>query len=79
MRIPLNDVYQRREQNTKILNSSDSERLIEVMQNNYVVISGIIDIVKLSRSSFIRLKRYKNNLYYGEIFNNHRHGHGILI
>lgn len=47
--------------------------------SNYQPKSKEIDVAELKKSKKTKLKRYKDAVYFGEMFNDKRHGKGLLI
>lgn len=45
----------------------------------YVTKSDIIDLAQLKTSQNLKLKKYREAAYYGEIVNGRRHGMGVMI
>lgn len=41
--------------------------------------SAMIDFEKLKSSSYLKLKKFRESAYYGEIVNSKRHGQGVMI
>ena len=45
----------------------------------YVPRSEMVDIAALRASAHLKLKKFKESVYYGEIVNLKRHGQGIMV
>jgi hypothetical protein len=54
------------------------ENLIEQFKA-YVPRTDIIDLQKLRDSKYLKMKKYKEAAFYGEIINGKRHGKGVMI
>ena len=39
----------------------------------------MIDVQQLRESSYLKIKKYKDSAYYGEIVNGKRHGLGVML
>lgn len=54
------------------------QNLLQYFQN-YSCNNKSIDLAKLHASGSLKLKKYKESVYYGEYVNGKRHGKGIMV
>ena len=58
---------------------SDPQNLIHHFRREYKLLGNCLDLQALNKSDKLRLKKYKEAVYYGEIVNSKRHGFGIMV
>jgi hypothetical protein len=58
--------------------NSSFDHLVKLFKE-YEPKSSIIDIHKLRISAALKLKKFRESAYYGEIVNGKRHGQGIML
>ncbi|EAS06853.1 MORN motif protein (macronuclear) [Tetrahymena thermophila SB210] len=57
----------------------DPQQLLEYFQNHKVHSTEILNMEELNKSQYLRLKRYKQCIYYGEVQNSSRTGKGLMM
>lgn len=58
---------------------SDPQNIIHFFRREYKLLGKCLDLETLNKSEKLRLKKYKEAVYYGEIINGKRHGRGIML
>lgn len=67
------------ESNIKSFVSNNTIEDIIITFKNYRPKTNIIDVQKLHTSPYLKIKKYKDAAYYGEIVNGKRQGIGLII
>ena len=61
-----------------VFSQSPYDNLVKQFKE-YVPRSELLDLVQMRSSSNLKLKKYREAAYYGEIVNGKRHGQGVMI